>query len=120
MYQGSRKGRGHSLSSLVNGGARAELGGPCPIASGLQVESSLLTAPHCNLNPKLPTPLASWASLLTPFTGEIVIKWCLSPAPGGTSLPHLTRRDAAGAYGPRNTFMWQGRELGFQLHTQFP
>lgn len=78
MSPGSREGEA-TLSSLVNGGARAELGGPRPIASGLQVESSFSQPPHCNLNPKLPTPLASWAPPLTPFTGEIVSGASLQP-----------------------------------------
>lgn len=103
------------LSHLVNGGVRAELGGPCPTqlaaGGGLPSNSPALQpeAPSGPLRGLLgPSP--------APFTGgTTVMKWRLSLQLLEELLrPHLSRVEAAGAAGargPENTFMWQGREL---------
>lgn len=116
MHQGSRKERGHLLlSHLVNGGVRVELGGPQPtqLAAG---GNSLLTAP--TPQPEAPCCPLPWPPRPSscPFhrRKQSLSGASLSSSWRNCSIPASRRVEAegaAGACGPKNTFMWQGREL---------
>lgn len=111
------------LSHLVNRGVRAELGGPHPThaaADGGLPPNSPALQPEAPNGPLLWPP---WP-LLCPLhrrNNSRLSGASLSSSWRNCSAPALLRVEAggaAGARGPENTFMWQGRELG--LSASYP